>query len=167
MFDMMKNKETIGKQLHPDFYYGVALLIIGGGLLLHTFNQRYDFDLLFGDVSTVFFPRIVLILWMLLSCILIANGLRGRGNPEDHARLKAVDIGRFLLVLIVIIISVVVLWLTGLLIGGPLMMIAVGLALGYRRLALLVPVSVAMPLIIWFALGKVARISLPMGILWS
>ena len=104
---------------------------------------------------------------MLLSCILIANGLRGRGSPEDHARLKAVDIGRFLLVLIVIIFSVVVLWLTGLLIGGPLMMIAVGLALGYRRLALLVPVSVAMPLIIWFALGKVARISLPMGILWS
>jgi hypothetical protein len=164
---MMCHKKTTGQQLHPDFYYGIVLLIIGGGLLFHTMSERYDFDLLFGDVSTVFFPRIILIMWVLLSGILIANGLRGRGNSEDHARFKAVDIGRFLLVLVVIVVAAIVLWLIGLLIGGPLMMIAVGLSLGYRRLVLLVPVSVTIPVIIWFALGEVARISLPSGVLWN
>lgn len=163
----MRDDDAPKAPVHPDFYYGFALFAVGGWLFLHTFSDRYDFDLLFGDVSTVFFPRIVLILWMGLSAILIVNGLRGRGDGEDRERVLSVGIPRLVLVFAVTVAAAVVLWLAGLLIGGTALMIAVGLALGYRRLILLVPVSLAVPAAIWFALGHVARISLPAGVLWG
>lgn len=163
----MGENRTLETRIHPDFYYGLVLLIVGCGLLWHTFSDRYDFDLLFGDVSTVFFPRVILILWVGLSAILIVKGYRGSGSAEDRARVISVGIPRLLLVLAAIVASAVVLWMTGLLVGGPLSMIAIGLALGYRRLVFLVPVSIALPVIIWFALGEIAKISLPSGVLWG
>ena len=163
----MRDDETFEGRVHPDFYYGLVLLIVGGGLLVHTLHDRYDFDLLYGDVSTVFFPRIILIMWIGLSSVLMANGLRGRGASEDHKRLLAVGIPRLALVFVVVVASAIFLWLVGLLIGGPVLMIAVGIALGYRRLAILIPVSVVLPIVTWLALGRVARISLPSGILWD
>ena len=145
----------------------MAFLIIGAALLWHTRSDRYDFDLLFGDVSTVFFPRIILILWIGLSAILIARGLRGRGSAEDRSRVASAGLSRLLLVLAAIVASAILLWLAGLLVGGAISMIAVGLALGYRRWLALILTSVALPLIIHFALGQVARISLPTGVLWG
>lgn len=163
----MHEEETHTRRIHPDFFYGLVLLIIGGGLFLHTNSDRYDFELLFGDVSTVFFPRIILIMWMGLSGILIVNGLRGLGSAEDRDRLFSVGIPRLISTLGVIVVSAVVVWLIGLLIGGAILMIAVGIALGYRRFAILVPVSILLPVALWFALGHVARISLPSGLLWG
>jgi small-conductance mechanosensitive channel len=163
----MREDQKTAARIHPDFYYGLVLMIIGGGLLWHTTSDRYVFDSLFDDVSTVFFPRIVLILWIGLSATLIVNGLRGRGSEEDRARLMAVGIPRLFLVLAVIVASAVILWAMGLLVGGGISMIAVGLALGYRRLVILVPVSISLPIITWYALGKIAKISLPSGVLWD
>ena len=163
----MKEDQDINKRIHPDFYYGLVLLIIGGGLFLHTGSDRYDFDLLFGDVSTVFFPRIILVLWILLSAILIANGLRRRGSEQDHQRVMAVKLTGLFSVLAVIIASALAVWLAGLLLGGAVSMIALGAALGYRRWSVLVPVSVVFPVIVHFALGHVAKISLPSGVLWN
>ena len=163
---MDEDQKTVTR-IHPDFYYGLALLLSVGALLWHTASDRYDFDPLFDDVSTVYFPRMILILWVALSAILLVNGLRGRGSEEDRARLMAVGLPRLFVVLAVIIASALVLWLTGLLIGGPILMVAVGVALGYRRWVILVPVSIVLPITFWFALGKIARISLPSGILWD
>ncbi len=163
----MKEDQDINRRIHPDFYYGLVLLIIGGGLLVHTGSDRYDFDLLFGDVSTVFFPRIILILWIALSAILIVNGLRRRGSRQDHQRVMAVGLPGLFTVLAMIIASALAVWLTGLLLGGAVSMIAVGVALGYRRWVILIPVSVALPVVVYFALGHVAKISLPSGILWN
>lgn len=163
----MHQEGTHKGRIHPDFYYGLVLLIIGGGLLFHTSNDRYDFELLFGDVSTVFFPRVILIMWMGLSGILIVSGLRGLGSAEDRDRLVSVGMPRLLWTLAVIVASALVLWLVGLLAGGAILMIAVGIALGYHRWAILIPVSLALPVATWFALGHVARISLPSGILWN
>ena len=163
----MHEDQKPATRIHPDFFFGLVLLIIGGALLWHTTNDRYDFDSLFDDVSTVYFPRMILILWVALSATLIVNGLRGRGSEEDRARLMAVGLPRLFVVLAVIIASALVLWLTGLLIGGPILMVAVGVALGYRRWVILVPVSIVLPITFWFALGKIARISLPSGILWD
>lgn len=163
----MKEDQKIDKRIHPDFYYGLVLLIIGGGLLLHTGSDRYDFDLLFGDVSTVFFPRIILILWILLSAILIANGLRRRGPQQGHQGVMAVGLTGLFSVLAMIIASALAVWLTGLLLGGAASMIAVGAAFGYRRWVILIPVSVVLPVIVYFALGHVAKISLPSGVLWN
>ena len=163
----MKDDQNINGQIHPDFYYGLVLLIVGAGLLLHTGSDRYDFDLLFGDVSTVFFPRIILILWIALSAILIVNGLRRRGSQQDRQRVMAVGLPGSFSVLAMIIASALAVWLTGLLLGGAVSMIAVGVALGYRRWVILIPVSVALPVVVYFALGHVAKISLPSGILWN
>ena len=163
----MKEGRNINSRIHPDFHYGLVLLIIGCGLLLHTGSDRYDFDLLFGDVSTVFFPRIILILWILLSGILIVSGLRRRGSQQDLQRVIDVRLTGLLSVLAVIIASAMAVWLTGLLLGGAVSMVAVGAALGYRRWVILIPVSVALPVIVHFALGHVAKISLPSGVLWN
>ena len=163
----MTGERGTGTQLHPDFYYGLTFLIIGAVLLWHTRSDRYDFDLLFGDVSTVFFPRIILILWIGLSSILIARGLLGRGSEEDRSRVASVGLSRLLLVLAAVFASAILLWLAGILVGGAISMIAVGLALGYRRWLVLVLASAALPLIIHYALGHVARISLPQGVLWG
>ena len=163
----MQEDRNIERRIHPDFYYGLVLLLIGGGLLLHTGSDRYDFDLLFGDVSTVFFPRIILILWILLSAVLIANGLRRRGSRQDHERVMAVGLPGLFSVLAMIIASALAVWLTGLLLGGALSIVAVGVALGYRRWVILIPAGVVLPVVIHFALGHVARISLPSGILWN
>ena len=163
----MQEDQDFSKRIHPDFYYGLVLLIIGGGLLLHTGSDRYDFDLLFGDVSTVFFPRIILILWIALSAILIVNGLRRRGSQQDHQRVMAVGLTGLFSVLAMIVASALAVWLSGLLIGGAVSMVAVGVALGYRRWVILIPVSVVFPVVVYFALGHVAKISLPSGILWN
>lgn len=79
----------------------------------------------------------------------------------------SIELPGLFLALVVIIASAVMLWLTGLLVGGTFTMVVVGLALGYRRWALLLPISVVLPVVVWFALGRVAKISLPSGILWN
>ena len=163
----MRDDRKSATRIHPDFYFGLVLLLIGGALLWHTTSDRYDYDPLFDDVSTVYFPRIILVLWVVLSAVLIARGLLGRGSEEDRLRLMSVGLPQLLMVLGVIIASAVVLWSVGLLIGGPVLMVAVGVALGYRRWLYLVPLSVALPIAIWFTLGKIAEISLPSGILWD
>jgi hypothetical protein len=163
----MVKKSRYAPRIHPDFYYGFALMIVGVGLLLHTFNDRYDFDLLFGDVSTVFFPRVILILWVGLSLILMVKGYLGSGSAEDRSRVFSAKIPKLTLVMAVIIVMAGVLWMLGTLVGGPILMIAVGLALGYRQLMILVPISLILPVLVWYALSVVAKISLPAGFLLS
>jgi len=152
-------------RIHPDFYYGLVLMIVGGGLLIHTLHNRYDLDLLFGDVSTVFFPRVILILWVGLSVVLMIKGYLGSGSSEDRSRVFSAKIPKLMLVMAMIVVMAGVLWMLGTLLGGPILMIAVGLALGYRRLKILVPISLILPVLIWYALGVIAKISLPAGFL--
>lgn len=32
-------------RIHPDFYYGLVLMIVGIGFLIHTLHNRYNLDL--------------------------------------------------------------------------------------------------------------------------
>ena len=79
----MVKKLRCAPRIHADFYYGLVLMIVGVGLLLHTLNNRYDFDLLSGDVSTVSFPRVLLNLCAGFLLILMVKGHFGIGSAED------------------------------------------------------------------------------------
>ncbi len=163
----MEKKSKPSTFIHPDFYYGLILFFIGLGFLIHTFNGKYQFDLLFGDVSTVFFPRVVLIIWIGLSIILILRGYFSNRLADDSHRTFYKGAPRLLLVLTVLVLTTFILWIVGLFLGGPILLIALGLAFGYRRLIILIPMGLILPFVIWYILGEVSKINLPTGLLWS
>lgn len=142
-----------------DIVIGMVILLAATAMYLHTYSDRYDTGPLYGDVSTVFVPRAILIALGLLSAGLALRGaLRpaGPAGPDlnwprvvmTFAAAAAMSLGAY--------------WL-GYWIAMPLGVFLTGLAIGYPRKAVLAAVSIGATAIVWFTLGYLARVSLPQG----
>ena len=144
-----------------DIVSGSAILVGAAVMLLHTFSDRYDLGMLFGDVSTVFFPRVVLGALMLLSAVLVVRGVRA-GEGEA---LGAIDAPRLALVAVVAALTALgVFWLSFMLVM-PIGIFGVGWTLGFRRPVPLAVASIAGPAVVLVALERAANVAVPTGLL--
>lgn len=135
-------------------------------LFLHTFSDRYEFNPLLGDVSTVFFPRIVLVALFVLAAVLTVRGtVRSPDDGEEAS--GTLDVARLSAVFGAICLSAVILWLAGLVLGGPLVVALTAWTLGYRNPYVLAAVAVILSLLLWAVLGEVAGVSVPRGAIWN
>lgn len=151
-----------GTQGRADLIYGLVAAFAALAMFVHTYSPRYDNEFLFGDVSTVFFPRVVLAVIILLSLGLAFKGFRN-SSGED---LREIQLGRMLLTLGATILGIALVWFAGYLIGMPIGVFLVGLALGYPNKIILAVTSVVAPVLVWLVLGRLAQVSFPTGTLF-
>ena len=138
-----------------DTIFGGVSLVIALALFVHTFSDQYDVNQLFGDVSTVFVPRALLILWMVCSVVIVARDNTGL------AAFSEVRWGAWARVAVVTAVTTAAIWAFGFLYVMPVGTFALGWAFGYRRWGWLALVSIAGPLAVWLILGVVAAVPLP------
>jgi len=142
-----------------DVIYGVVILATAAAMLAHTYSDIYDTGPLFGDVSTVFVPRILLITICLLSAGLIA---RGALNHDDQT-LEAMNWARISATFAAACATTAGVWYFGYFLAMPLGIFLTGLAIGYRNWIVLAVASVFGTMTVWITLGYLARVSLPEG----
>ena len=137
--------------------YGAALFALAALLFASSFSSDYAVEALFGDVSTVFVPRLFLIAWMALAALVFQRGFAGpeiEGLPEVAWRRLG------------LVASVGVLTGLGMLTIGFLLSTIPGLFAfvwfyGYRKPVPLALVSLLLPLTVWLIFVEVFQLPLP------
>lgn len=137
--------------------YGAALFFLAALLFASSFSSDYAVEALFGDVSTVFVPRLFLIAWMAFAALVFARGFTGpdiEGLPEVAWRRLG------------LVASVGVLTGLGMLTIGFLLSTVPGFfafvwLYGYRRPVPLLLISLFLPLAIWLIFVQVFQLPLP------
>lgn len=145
-----------------DVIYGLVLGVSASVMMVHTFSSRYEVAHLFGDVSTMFTPRLLLGVMMALSVALVFKGLRNRGGDV----LAPVNVPRVALTFLAAAATTAGVWFIGFFIAMPVGIFLTGLALGYPGRVVLAGTSVAGTIIVWFTLGVFANVALPTGVLF-
>lgn len=140
-----------------DAVYGLVFFAAAMALLAHTFSDQYDTGPLFGDVSTVFVPRLLLGVIAALSFALIIKGVTDKSGDE----LATINWRRLFLTFAAACVTTAGLWYLGFLIAMPIGVFLTGLAIGYPNKLILAAASVVGTGIVWLMLGYIARVSLP------
>ncbi len=149
------------QQKNADMLYGAVLAGMACAMFAHTFSPIYQNEFLFGDVSTVFFPRVLLGIIFVLSMMLV---VKGKLSTSD-AILTQINVKRVLLTGGATLITVVGVWYLGYLVMMPVGVFLIGLALGYPNLVILGITSLISPLVVWVILAKFAQVSFAPGTL--
>ena len=145
-----------------DVIYGLVLGVMASVMMVHTFSSRYEVAHLFGDVSTMFAPRLLLGVMIALSAALIFKGLRNRGGDV----LESVNVPRVVLTFLAATAATAGVWFIGFFIAMPIGIFLTGLALGYPGKLVLAGTSLAGTIIVWLTLGVFANVALPTGVLF-
>lgn len=148
-----------GASRRADIVIGAIILLIVMAMYLHTFSEKYDTGPLFGDVSTVFVPRLILIALGLLSVGLM---LRGAVRPENGVG-RTLNWGRIVATFgVACAMSFGAYWV-GYWIAMPLGVFLAGVAIGYPRYLVLAAAAALATITVWATLGYLARVPLPHG----
>ena len=137
--------------------YGAALFTLAALLFASTFAGDYAVEAMFGDVSTVFVPRLFLAAWMVFAAFLFASGFTRpeiKGLPEVAWRRLAAVAG-------VAVITGVGMLQAGFLLSTVPGFFAFTWFYGYRKPLPLAIVSVLLPLAIWLLFVEVFQLPLP------
>ena len=149
-------------QARADIAYGLVIALVAAAMFVHTYSDRYDNEFLFGDVSTVFFPRLLLAVIIALAVGLALKGVRGTAEGD----FPPINIGRVALTYGVALVTAAGVWFVGYLIAMPVGVFLAGLALGYPNRIVLGLASISAPLIVWLVLARFAQVSFPTGTLF-
>ncbi len=145
-----------------DIVLGIALLAAASLMFAHTFANRYDSGPLFGDVSTVFVPRIVLVL---IGCLAVIMAIRG-AMTRDSEQLEELNWRRMAITFGAACATSLGIWVFGYVLAMPVGIFLVGLAIGYPNKLVLAATCVVATAVIWVALGYFARVPLPTGTIY-
>lgn len=135
---------------------GGVILLATAFLLYHTFDEAYQTSMLTAGRGPVFYPRIILSVMLLLSLIVIGEGLfQSTEMPSGHA-------------LVVLLAAIVVTgayifsinW-AGFVIPTLLFSFLLPMILGYRNWPLALGISVVYTTAVWYIFEKVFLIILP------
>ncbi len=122
-----------------DVIYGIVLGVSASAVMVHTFSSQYEVAHLFGDVSTMFAPRLLLGVMIALSLALIFKGLRNRSGGV----LESVNIPRVVLTFLAATATTAGVWFIGFLLAMPIGIFLTGVALGYPGKLVLAGTSLA------------------------
>lgn len=140
-----------------DRIYGAALFLAAALLFLTTYSAEYQQGGQFGDVSTVFVPRIFLIAWMLFAAIQCIGGF----FREDAEAYPAVQWGKLGAVSAVAVLAAFAMLGAGFLIATIPGFFLFTWAFGYRRPVILAILSIVFPIGIWLLFIHVFKLPLP------
>jgi putative tricarboxylic transport membrane protein len=148
----------MGRQSGWDLAYGGVLFVIGAILFASTFDPRYTGMGIGSDFSPMFFPRVLLALWMGLSIVIAARCMLA--NLPDEV-LPAQRWSRLAAVCIAVAVFTWLMEAIGFLLAMIPACVVVGLLFGYRRPGPLIGFSVVFPVAIWLIFVKVIQVPLP------
>lgn len=132
-------------------FLAAALLLLG-----ETFREDYHLSRASHAMGPAFFPRIVLAGMALLSLVAIVESISSESGGTGLA-----GAGRVLgLIAITLAYGLSIGWI-GFMFASFAFIVAASLALGYRRLAVVLPVAAVYAFSVWFMFEKVLLIVLP------
>jgi putative tricarboxylic transport membrane protein len=143
-------------RLSMDAVYGGVLLLVGALLMLSTFDPRYQGFGIGSDVSPMFFPRILLCLWLTLATVILVRGLRAPGGdwpPQMKARAAGV--------IVTVLASTFAMTIVGFLFAMIPCFMIVSLLLGYRRPLPILAFGLLVPILTWFVFTALLEVFLP------
>jgi hypothetical protein len=143
-------------RLSMDAVYGGVLLLIGALLMLSTFDTRYQGIGIGSDLSPMFFPRILLGLWLGLAAAILVRGLHASGGDWPH-QMKARTAG----VIAVVLVSTWAMTAVGFLFAMIPCFIIVSVLLGYRRPLPILLLGLFVPIATWFVFTTLIEVFLP------
>lgn len=140
------------------FVYGLMLVLSAGALFVSTFSATYDLGEPYGgDVTTVFVPRVFLILWMIFAVLMVVEEVV-RGRAKLRLNVDWTPLGLACLAAIVIAAAMLQFGFVLALVPGFFVFTWL---LGYRRPVPLAIVSIAMPAVVWGVFIHFFELSLP------
>ncbi|WP_419908932.1 tripartite tricarboxylate transporter TctB family protein [Hoeflea sp.] len=113
--------------------------------LVLTFSDDFDVPTFGGDVGPAFAPRGYLIIAIILSAIVFFNGLRSEVTEEVGQHL-----GRMVLVTAIGFVTGLAMLYVGFVFAAIPGFFCFCYAFGYRRMGILLVLSIAAPLLIWW-----------------
>lgn len=137
--------------------FALALLLLGGALFAHSFAARYAAMGIGSPVNPVFFPRILLALWIVLSVIILIEAIL-TASPSETATHRWQEP---LAMIAAVGLSIWAMrWVGYIGVAGPVAFIC-GWLLGYRRLWILIAISAVFAAGSWWLFDQALGIPLP------
>jgi len=150
---------------HGDLFIGLVIAGIALLLLLHSFSARYTATSIAGDVSTVFFPRLLLGAMTLGGIALVVQAFRGTTMSRDTPEPAHGAIKRLIAVAVVMVATSLGMSIVGFLWAMPIGLALMGFAFGSRATVALPAVALLAPLACWWVLHNLAGVPFPTGIM--
>lgn len=139
-----------------DAVYGGVLLLIGALLMASTFDPKYQGFGIGSDLTPVFFPRLLLSLWLILSAIILVRGFMA-GAADWPYQMKARCAG----VVVVVLGCTWAMTVVGFLFAMIPCFMIVSVLLGYRRPLPIVVFGLLVPILTWFVFTEMIEVFLP------
>ena len=164
------------KEARADVGLAIVLLALAVFFFWSTFDDIYDEQFIFNDVSTVFFPRIELVMLMGLTLLLLIRAVRYlRVNPDKQPDIDDPkwDPEEFLpdpklwgpisVVFIMSIVYAALLNLIGFIPASIIYSIVLAYYMGHRNILTLLMIVVPTVFASWYIMVEVAQLSLPVA----
>ncbi len=135
---------------------GLAFAAATVALGLHSFSDIYETAYQTAGRGPVFFPRILLSAMLLLSLLVVLDGLR-----QKPLQLPARETRTVLAAIAVTALYVFSITAIGFLLATVVFLFLLPLILGYRRLVILAPFSLGYAIGTWYLFEEVFQIILP------
>ncbi|MEX0732693.1 MAG: tripartite tricarboxylate transporter TctB family protein [Aquisalimonadaceae bacterium] len=142
-----------------DLAFGLMMLIVGSLLFYESFDAGSSRLLAGHQFPPMFYPRILLAIWMLLSLTLI-----GRGALLLKVDIKADRINLVRVGICMVLCGIYVAWLVpavGFLIASIPFAFVLTIFLGARHKFWVPAISIGFPVIAWYVFQSILRIPLP------
>ena len=136
--------------------FGGVLCLIGAGLLLHTFDPHYEDMGIGAEFGPMFYPRILLVLWVGLSIGLVVEPFLGKESDVPRQRW-----GRLVVMLALVAACTFLLTEIGFLFATVLFCLTASYFMGYRGPIGLVLTGLVFPFCTWYLFDKILLILLP------
>lgn len=151
---------------------GVSLLLILLGIALYiaapsvvagwAFNIPGTTDV---ALAPAFFPRLAAVL-IVLAALSVLLTMRMRTGPLPLLDTSREAYSKAFLGAIAILVTIVLVPVTGFVVTSAVFVILVAFAGGYRNLLILVPAAIVTPIILWFVFRHGLHVGLPHGFLF-
>jgi hypothetical protein len=154
------------KEARHTFFFSLGSILAAVLLLVHAGSEKYVAGIADYGFSPVFFPEILLIVWLGLSLVLAIKSFLGmRLELEDPDALSlekdANRIAPPILCLILTVLYSVLMVQIGFLFSSVLYSIAFMLIFGYRRMLAILLISTIFPVILWYVFNFSLHMPLP------
>lgn len=147
-----------------DILFVVFCLGLGGVLLVHTYSDSYIGTGLGAAASPVFYPRILLLIWLALGLAILAQSFAQRALADTQASSQR-DMKSSVLAIVALAVAVALFQSAGYLLVSVPLAFAIGWFLGERRVLPLAIVSVCAGVFTWWLFDRLLAIPLPLGML--
>lgn len=137
----------------------IVLLLLGIALFAATFSSEYDIEPFWGDVSTVFVPRVYFVIWIALSLIFLYQ-TTGKGTEEEQSQ-QSISFKRLGIIMVIAAATAIAILKLGFMIGMVPGFFLFCWAFGYHKPISLTCISIVGSTTVWLLFNNVFELPLP------